>query len=286
LIAPGGFPHNPPTDPAAAADVAAIPPNRGFDSMKSFARLLIVAVLALGAITLVRQTPLMAQGEQPAPKNLKVLPKDMPRREVVQIMRGFSQALGVRCNECHTSKVPGSDRLEDLDFAADDKPEKEIARKMMRMVNSINEQIGQMEFKDSPQVRCVTCHHGVKEPATLAAVMKKSVEQKGVDGAVQKYRDLRKEYYGAAAYDFTSGALNEVAGDLAESKKDYDGALKLLKLNLEFDPRDADSYATMGRVQMAKGDKAAAITSLEKALEIDPDHRWAKMQLSQAKGGK
>jgi cytochrome c-type biogenesis protein CcmH/NrfG len=41
----------------------------------------------------------------------------------------------------------------------------------------------------------------------------------------------------------------------------------------------------LGQVQMAKGDKAAAIASFEKALQLDPDNRRAKQMLDRAKGG-
>ena len=34
--------------------------------------------------------------------NLQVLPKDLARDSLVQIMRGFSFALGVRCQHCHS----------------------------------------------------------------------------------------------------------------------------------------------------------------------------------------
>ncbi|HXV14001.1 MAG TPA: c-type cytochrome, partial [Candidatus Krumholzibacteria bacterium] len=33
--------------------------------------------------------------------NLKVLPKDIQKAELVGIMRGFSMALNVRCTHCH-----------------------------------------------------------------------------------------------------------------------------------------------------------------------------------------
>jgi citrate lyase alpha subunit len=78
-----------------------------------------------------------------------------------------------------------------MDFAADKKDEKEAARKMMKMVGSINEQIRQMGLDDPVQVRCVTCHHGVKIPQTLSAVMMKATNEKGADAAVESYRKLR-----------------------------------------------------------------------------------------------
>ena len=86
-------------------------------------------------------------------------------------------------------------------------------------------------------------------------------------------------------YDFTSETIIDVARGLAESKKDFPGAIKLLQVNLEYYPNDADTYATLGSVQMASGDKAAAITNLEKALQIDPNNRWAKWQMDKVKSG-
>jgi tetratricopeptide (TPR) repeat protein len=110
--------------------------------------------------------------------------------------------------------------------------------------------------------------------------------EKGVDGAIESYRKLREQYYGSAAYDFSPPSLNRLASNLAESKKDFDGAIKLVQLNLEFTPKDPYTHVTLGQVQMAKGDKAAAIASFEKAIELDPNNNWAKQQLERAKGAK
>lgn len=222
-----------------------------------------------------------AQGQQEEPKNLKVLPKGTSHREVVNIMRGMSSALGVRCDECHAQNKAGND----MDFASDEKPAKETARKMMKLVGSINEQIAAMGDKDAPQVRCVTCHRGVKRPETLAALMTGAIEKNGVSGAIDRYRKLRERYYGTGSYDFSPASLNEVASGLAEGKKDYAGATQILQLNLEFSPKDAETYVTLARVQQASGDNAAATASLEKALQIDPNNRWAKQMLQRLKGG-
>jgi hypothetical protein len=244
----------------------------------------VFATVVFAATTILQAGSPLAQAPE-EPKNLKVLPKDMSRREVVSLMRSFSQALGVRCVECHVSTKPGSERPDDLDFASDKRPDKETARKMMKMVGSVNDQIGQMGLKDAVQVRCVTCHHGVKRPETLSATLTRSVNEKGVPAAIERYRELRDRYHGTAAYDFSPQSLNEVAGGLAE-KQDFDGAIQLLRLNLEFSPKDAVTYLTLGQVQLAKGDRAAAIASFEKTLELDPENRWARTQLERAKSGR
>ena len=253
--------------------------------MRTLVRICVVAIGVFAATLFLQLGSPRAQAPE-EPKNLKVLPKNMSRREVVDLMRSFTQSLGVRCIECHVSTKPGSERPEDMDYAKDEKKEKETARKMMRMVMSINEQIGKMEIKDALQVGCFTCHHGVKHPESIGSILTKTMDEKGVDGAIETYRKLRDQYYGSAAYDFTSPPLNRVASNLAESKKDFDGAIKLIQLNLEFTPKDPYTHVTLGQVQMAKGDKAAAIASFEKAIELDPNNNWAKQQLERAKGAK
>lgn len=108
-------------------------------------------------LTVVLLIPLLAQEPQrgskhqpPAPKNLKVL-KIQPS-ELIPTMRAFSHALGVECNFCH---VQGN-------FASDEKPEKETARKMIVMAEHINS-----NFTDGKvHVTCYTCHRGDKEPKT------------------------------------------------------------------------------------------------------------------------
>jgi len=94
------------------------------------------------------QPPPGKRPPMPAPKNLKILPPE----HLIETMRAFQAALGVRCDFCH---VQG-------DFASDDKPHKEIARKMILMAKQING-----NFPDGKMhVTCYTCHRGATEPAT------------------------------------------------------------------------------------------------------------------------
>jgi len=87
----------------------------------------------------------------PPPKNLKILKPE----HLMETMQAFRVALGVRCDFCH---VQG-------DFASDEKPHKEIARKMLTMVHEIN-----ANFPDGKMhVTCYTCHRGAEEPATRPA---------------------------------------------------------------------------------------------------------------------
>lgn len=97
--------------------------------------------------------------------NLKVLPKDISGEELHKIMKSFCMSLGVHCNYCHVAqKVEGQDRPH-MDFASDDKPEKNIARDMMRMTASINKDyIAKMGDHSLEQITCVTCHNGHTTP--------------------------------------------------------------------------------------------------------------------------
>ena len=85
-------------------------------------------------------------------KNLKVLPQDISKDQMKDIMDAWCSSLNVSCSFCH---VKGN-------MAADDKDEKVIARKMLTMTNEINEKYF---GKDSGTVSCMTCHNGKANPS-------------------------------------------------------------------------------------------------------------------------
>ena len=98
-------------------------------------------------------------------KNLKVLPKDISSGVLQKIMVDeFQDGLGVGCNFCHAQEK-GSLHL---DYASDEKPEKEIARSMMLMTMDINKKYFGDEHPligDSLMtISCVSCHHGTPHP--------------------------------------------------------------------------------------------------------------------------
>jgi hypothetical protein len=98
-----------------------------------------------------------------APKNLKVLPKNIPHEVLHQVMDEWSQALGVHCNFCHAKGDDGK-----MDFASDARPEKNIAREMYKMTAKINDKYFEGK-KDSlamviGDIKCMTCHHGSPHP--------------------------------------------------------------------------------------------------------------------------
>lgn len=118
-------------------------------------------------------------------KNLQVLPRDIPREQLLATMRSFTRGLGVKCNFCHV--VTATEPKEQLDFPSDGKEEKHVARVMLRMTSEINgtwlERVEAAEHAndaatgsaapavesddhgpETPRVTCWTCHRGMHEP--------------------------------------------------------------------------------------------------------------------------
>ncbi|MHC4908963.1 MAG: c-type cytochrome [Planctomycetota bacterium] len=214
--------------------------------------------------------------------NLQVFPKEMGKRELISVMRDFAGALGVRCNHCHVGE--SVDSLEGYDFASDDLEPKQVARAMMKMTREINDGLLPKTGRDSlMRVRCVTCHRGVLEPHGLDAIVLEIIESDGVESAIGKYRSLHAEHYGGGAYDFSAGTLNQVAETVAQERQDIAGALELMQLNVEFNPEDANAHIMLGQLYMMSGDKDAAVASMERALELDPENDYARRLLERVR---
>jgi len=99
-------------------------------------------------------------------RNLKVLPKDISHDDLDKIMDSWKAALGVKCNFCHAPSKDSASRK--LDFASDDKPEKNIARGMFRMAAKINKKYFSFDKDEkgesAPAISCMTCHRGNAHP--------------------------------------------------------------------------------------------------------------------------
>ena len=211
-------------------------------------------------------------GQQQAPRNLQVLPKDTP---ILPTMQQFAQALGVACDYCHVQ-----------DRAADDKPTKKTARQMILLAREINEKLPAAVAKnadDTTRVGCATCHRGVAIPKMLADILVATDNAKGSKDAIQQYWDLRKQYFGASAYDFSELSLVTVGQRLTTDKPD--DALAFLQLNTEFFPQSSRTFQAMSQAHLKKNDKDAAIKDLEKAAALDPQNQGLRRQLDQLKGG-
>ena len=100
------------------------------------------------------------QADQPLEqvrKNIQVL-KGIPSSQLLPIMHFMRTSLGVRCDYCHIA--------ENGKYWMDDKPAKQTARKMLRMVFEIN----QNNFGGQPVVTCNTCHRGSTTPLPVPGI--------------------------------------------------------------------------------------------------------------------
>ena len=83
-------------------------------------------------------------------KNIQLL-KGIPSERLTKIMFSFKASLGVDCTYCHIKDQ----------FEKDDKPAKQVARKMIQLVRDTNTKLGSMTH-----VTCFTCHRGQTRPAS------------------------------------------------------------------------------------------------------------------------
>lgn len=123
--------------------------------------------IGLGAILLLAGAHSARPAQLPAKfTNLQVLPKDISGADLVNAMKGFTRALGVRCEHCHVGE--GND-LTKFDFVADTKPAKVTARKMLQMNAKLNDAVKDIgDPTTTPKITCFTCHRGAVKPATAA----------------------------------------------------------------------------------------------------------------------
>jgi len=214
--------------------------------------------------------------------NLQVLPKEIGKRELMNVMRGFTGALGVRCPYCHVGEE--GKPLSTFEFSADTKAPKQTARIMLRMVEAINnDYLAKITATaaTAPEVSCITCHHGENEPPRpLDDILFEMISAQGTPEAIKKYNELRDKYYGGYVYDFSDDVLNRLAQRLDRSDK-TDDALAMLQLNAQVNPNAAMTYFFMGEIYLKKGDKAAALENYKKTLSLAPDNNFAKRKIEE-----
>lgn len=125
----------------------------------------------LAVLALMKQQNTNAQGQNPFDtggrddkpagevfKNLQFL-KGLPAGRLAGVMTGWNNALGVKCNHCHTLGT----------WEKEDMPAKQIARDMMALTSKINNE-SLKEIKnlkgEKPSISCYTCHRGAVKPET------------------------------------------------------------------------------------------------------------------------
>ena len=122
-------------------------------------------ILAAVGITATITVCAIASAPPPEFKNLKLLPKNISSKELSKIMvDDFADGLGVSCGFCHAENKD----THKPDYASDEKPEKKIAREMMRMTGKINKRFFKIDHpaigNATLAVTCSTCHKGSPFP--------------------------------------------------------------------------------------------------------------------------
>jgi len=250
---------------------------------------LVVAVVAAGFVSL----PLAAQIPEKF-ENLQVLPKDIHRDTLTQIMRGFTMSLGVRCQFCHVERAPaagapggggcggggGGGGGLNFDFFKDDKDNKKIARHMLKMVDSINNKfLASIPNRDDPPttINCATCHRGLMKPTTIEAVLLTTTERSGVDSAIARYRLLRNDM-AAGRYNFSEQPVGEVARRLSAQGK-HSEAIKLLEMLQEFYPSSVNIDFQIAELHIAAGNRDQGVARYRAVLAKNPNDRRAQQAL-------
>jgi hypothetical protein len=105
-------------------------------------------------------------------KNIQVL-KGVPASQLQGAMSFMADSLGVGCSHCHSKS-----------FDADDKPTKQTARKMIRMVFDLNK--GSSEIFSGSAVSCFTCHRGQPDPVSVPVITSRPSRNTGTQTSAVK----------------------------------------------------------------------------------------------------
>jgi len=140
--------------------------------MKSSRLVLVLSVVGVAAVAAHARRPANGnaviadsaatsqQDDKPAEqanKNIQVL-KGLPNSQLITVMHFMRTSLGVRCDYCHVA--------ENGKYWMDDKPPKQVARRMIEMTSEINK----ANFGGQQVVTCNTCHRGQTKPVSVPAI--------------------------------------------------------------------------------------------------------------------
>lgn len=232
---------------------------------------LIVALLVLRAQSATAQLPETFQ-------NLRYFSADISRDSLITVMRGFSFALGVRCQFCHV----GGDGVsfEGVVFH-EDSDTKRQARFMLHMVDSLNEQVlSRLPHRATPPVRieCKTCHRGLNKPLLLTQELHRVADTAGIEAAVARYELLRERAPMAGTYDFGEWETNTLAERLARDGRTRD-AIAIYEMNAVYYPQSISIAFSLGGLYEELDETDRAITYYERVLELRPEHTGAQERL-------
>lgn len=216
-------------------------------------------------------------------ENLKVLPKDIKKSELVGMMKRFTSALGLRCVNCHVGDA--SKGFSSFDFASDEKELKSKARFMINMVEQINsDHLAKFDTsgREKVKVECVTCHRGQVRPILIGDTLMSAYANGGIGAVLAEFKSLREKHYGSHTYDFGERVLSRIASQLQLSG-DIPAAIQVLGLNAEYFPESSMNFSQIAFAYLDMGDTTSAVKNLESAIQYSPDEPWFKDRLAELK---
>lgn len=216
-------------------------------------------------------------------ENLKVLPEDTSPDQLRATMKSFAMALGLRCNNCHVGE-PGKP-LQTYDFASDEKKLKKKARVMLKIVKNINNEqltnLDEIEKDSRVEVQCMTCHRGQQKPELIQDVLANVLVEGDINAVIEKYTELRKNYYGSHTFDFGENVLPMFAGDYLIGENALQNSVTLLEANIGYFPDSFFGVFSLAEAYHKSGDKQKAKSGYEKALKINPKAVFINQRLKE-----
>jgi hypothetical protein len=106
-------------------------------------------------------------------------------------------------------------------------------------------------------------------PKSIADALMKTIDAQGATAAVRQYRAL--EALDPDAYDFGESALYRLGSRLLGAGKIKD-ATAIFRLNVAESPRSSWAHFSLAGAYLAAGDRASAIASCRRSLELDPEN--------------
>jgi tetratricopeptide (TPR) repeat protein len=257
------------------------PSERLIVSGEALAKLSNVSLLVLVFVLL---APAQEWSWPEKPSNLQVLPKDWSGSRLQPVMIGFTRALGVRCSYCHKGKE--GEPLGTYDFASDENPNKNRAREMLRMLESINDHLKNIQPSGEKRINvwCHTCHRGRPKPTSIEEELDEQYQTKGVDSTLDYYADLKQKYYGRGIYDFGENTLNNFGYNVLG--KDPKDAVEVFRLNAEEFPQSGNVWDSLAEAYMKSGNLKKAEEYYQKSLSLDASNQNAKDMLKKIQKSK
>lgn len=111
---------------------------------------------------------------------------------------------------------------------------------------------------------------------SIAALLEKTIAEKGIEAAVAQYRELKTKQ--PTAYNFGESELNTLGYRLMSMGK-LKEAVEVFKLNVEVYPQGFNTYDSLGEAYMNMNERELAISNFKKSLELNPNNQSAIQNL-------